>query len=61
MGFKALKSIIKAGKNVVDISFFPEDPFLLDDLAKQKGVTAIVDCGVARVLQISFSVITTKE
>ncbi len=23
MGFKALKSIIKAGKNVVDISFFP--------------------------------------
>jgi len=47
MGFKALKSIITAGKNVVDISFFPEDPFLLDDLAKQKGVTAIVDCGVA--------------
>jgi lysine 6-dehydrogenase len=47
MGFKALKSIIKAGKNVVDISFFPEDPFLLDELAKKKGVTAIVDCGVA--------------
>jgi saccharopine dehydrogenase-like NADP-dependent oxidoreductase len=47
MGFKSLKSIIKAGKNVVDISFFPEDPFLLDGLAKQKGVTAIVDCGVS--------------
>jgi lysine 6-dehydrogenase len=47
MGFKSLKSIIKAGKNVVDISFFPEDQFLLDKLAKQKGVTAIVDCGVA--------------
>ena len=47
MGFSALKSIIEAGKNVVDISFFPEDPFLLDDLAKEKGVTAIVDCGVA--------------
>ncbi|HSW53622.1 MAG TPA: saccharopine dehydrogenase C-terminal domain-containing protein [Ignavibacteriaceae bacterium] len=47
MGFKALKSIIKAGKKVVDISFFPEDQFLLDKLAKQKGVTAIVDCGVA--------------
>jgi saccharopine dehydrogenase-like NADP-dependent oxidoreductase len=31
----------------VDISFFPEDQFLLDKLAKQKGVTAIVDCGVA--------------
>jgi len=47
MGFKSLKSIIKAGKNVIDISFFPEDQFLLDKLAKQKGVTAIVDCGVA--------------
>ncbi|MBK9098837.1 MAG: saccharopine dehydrogenase NADP-binding domain-containing protein [bacterium] len=47
MGFKSLKSIIKAGKNVVDISFFPEDQFLLDKLAKQRGVTAIVDCGVA--------------
>ena len=47
MGFKSLKSIIKAGKNVVDISFFSEDQFLLDKLAKQKGVTAIVDCGVA--------------
>ena len=47
MGFNALKSIIEAGKNVVDISFFPEDPFLLDALAKEKGVTAVVDCGVS--------------
>lgn len=47
LGFKALKSIIEAKKNVVDISFFPEDPFLLDELAKQNSVTAIVDCGVS--------------
>ena len=47
MGFNALKSIIDAGKNVVDISFFSEDPFLLDHFAKQIGVTAIVDCGVS--------------
>ncbi len=47
MGFQALESIIEAGKNVVDISFFPEDPFLLDGLAKQNSVTAIVDCGVS--------------
>jgi len=47
MGFKALRSIIEAGKNVVDISFFPEDPFLLNELAKEKNVTAIVDCGVS--------------
>jgi lysine 6-dehydrogenase len=47
MGFKALKSVISAGKNIVDVSFFPEDPFLLDELAKEKNVTAIVDCGVS--------------
>lgn len=46
LGFETLRSIIEAGKNVVDIAFFPEDPYLLDDLAKRKGVTAIVDCGV---------------
>jgi len=47
MGFKTLKTIIGAGKNVVDIAFFPEDAFLLDALAKKKNVTAVVDCGVA--------------
>jgi len=47
MGFKTLKSIIEEGKNVVDISFFPEDPFLLDGLAKENDVTAVVDCGVS--------------
>lgn len=47
MGFETLREIIEAGKNVVDISFFGEDPFLLDDLAKSKGVTAVIDCGVA--------------
>jgi len=46
MGFETLKSIIEAGKNVVDISFFPEDAFRLDELAKNNNVTAVVDCGV---------------
>lgn len=47
MGYKTLESILKAGKNVIDISFFPEDAFELGDLAQEMGVTAIVDCGVA--------------
>ncbi len=47
MGFQTLKTIIEEGKNVVDISFFDEDPFKLDELAKQNGITAVVDCGVA--------------
>jgi saccharopine dehydrogenase-like NADP-dependent oxidoreductase len=47
MGYKTLEAIIQAGKNVVDISFFPENALQLDQLAKRQGVTAIVDCGVA--------------
>jgi saccharopine dehydrogenase-like NADP-dependent oxidoreductase len=47
MGFQTLRAIIEAGRNVVDIAFYSEDPFDLDALAKEKGVTAIVDCGVA--------------
>ncbi len=47
MGFKMLKNVIEAGKNIVDISFFPEDPFELDNLAKDNNVTAVIDCGVS--------------
>jgi len=46
IAYKMLERVIRAGKNIVDISYFPEDPFGLDDLAKAKGVTAVVDCGV---------------
>jgi lysine 6-dehydrogenase len=47
LGFQTLRAIIEAKKDVIDIAFFPEDAFLLDELAKKQGVTAIVDCGVA--------------
>jgi lysine 6-dehydrogenase len=47
MGFDTLKAVINCGKNVADISFFPEDALQLDALAKEKNVTAIVDTGVA--------------
>ncbi|MDO9274106.1 MAG: saccharopine dehydrogenase C-terminal domain-containing protein [Lutibacter sp.] len=47
LGFETLKAIIEAEKNVIDISFFPENSLDLFELAKQKKVTAIVDCGVA--------------
>ena len=46
MGFETLRTIIESKINVVDIAFFGEDPFELDELAKKNGVTAIVDCGV---------------
>ena len=46
VGYKMLERVIRAGKNIVDISYFMEDPFGLDELAKAMGVTAVVDCGV---------------
>jgi saccharopine dehydrogenase-like NADP-dependent oxidoreductase len=42
-----MKDVIEAGINIVDISFYPEDPFNLNKLAKDMGVIAVMDCGVA--------------
>jgi saccharopine dehydrogenase-like NADP-dependent oxidoreductase len=47
MGFETIKAVIKAGKNIVDISFHPEDSLELDSLAKEVGVTVMTDIGVA--------------
>jgi lysine 6-dehydrogenase len=47
LGFHVLKTVIGCGKNIVDISFFNEDPFALEELAKEENVTVVVDCGVA--------------
>lgn len=47
LGFETLRTIIEAEMNVIDISFFPENSLALDALAKEKNITAIVDCGVA--------------
>ncbi len=47
LGFKTLRWCIEAGKDVVDIAFYPEDPFDLSELAKEKNVRVICDMGVA--------------
>ncbi len=47
IGFQTLETIIDQSRNVVDISFFEQDAFLLDELAMERGVIAIVDCGIA--------------
>ncbi len=46
MGFETAKAIIYAGKNCACIAFYEEDPFELDQLAKENNVTMIMDCGV---------------
>jgi saccharopine dehydrogenase-like NADP-dependent oxidoreductase len=47
MGFEMLRNVIKTGTDIVDISFFPENPLGLNQLALDNNVTAIVDCGVS--------------
>jgi len=47
MGLATLRTVIEAGVDVVDISFFEEDPFQLQELAVERGVTAVMDCGIA--------------
>jgi len=47
LGFQTLRCIIEVKKDVVDISFFPENALELNELAQKHAVTAVVDCGVA--------------
>lgn len=47
MGYGMIRTLAPEKIDIVDISFFPEDPFTLDELAKQHGITVITDCGVA--------------
>jgi len=47
IGFETVRTVIEAGRNLVDISFMPQNPLELDGLAREHGVTAVVDCGVA--------------
>jgi saccharopine dehydrogenase-like NADP-dependent oxidoreductase len=46
-GMQTLQAVIDAGKAYVDISFMPENAWDLDPLARERGVCAVVDCGVA--------------
>ena len=47
LGFQTLKTILECKKNVVDISFSPENLSQLSDVAIENNVTAIYDAGVA--------------
>jgi|Deesub1362B_J571_1020462.scaffolds.fasta_scaffold07369_1 saccharopine dehydrogenase-like NADP-dependent oxidoreductase len=47
LGYRVLENLLKMGCSVVDISFFPEDPWPLDPLARKHGCFALIDAGVA--------------
>lgn len=47
LGLQTIKTVIENKKDLVDISFLPEDVMFLDQKAKENNVTVIMDCGVA--------------
>ncbi|HEY3158864.1 MAG TPA: saccharopine dehydrogenase C-terminal domain-containing protein [Vicinamibacterales bacterium] len=47
LGRQSLSVVIAARRPMVDISFMAEDPLALDARARENGVAAVVDCGVA--------------
>jgi len=61
LGFMALKAIIESGKDCCDISFMPEDPCTLHELAVKRNVMAVIDCGVAPGMSNMLVGYATKE
>lgn len=47
MGYATVQTCLEAERDVVDISFFPEDALGLDALAQEKGAICLVDFGIA--------------
>jgi saccharopine dehydrogenase-like NADP-dependent oxidoreductase len=47
LGYQTVEQVLRAGRPMVDISFFPESAFGLAELAQQAGVPCLFDCGVA--------------
>lgn len=47
LGFRILKKALDLGRDLVDVSFMPEDPLPLNDEARRRGVRVVVDAGFA--------------
>lgn len=47
IGYEITKNVAFLGKNIVDISFFPEDPCDLIEIAKERNSIVAIDCGLA--------------
>ena len=47
IAYKGIVNILQMGKNVIDISFYPGDPWSLGELAEKNGVLYMPDAGVA--------------
>jgi len=47
LGFNVMKACVEKKRNLIDLSFMAEDPFVFQEAAVEAGVTIIPDCGVA--------------
>jgi saccharopine dehydrogenase-like NADP-dependent oxidoreductase len=47
MGLETMRRVLQCKKDIIDISFFGEDPFVLDDLARKNDLVAVMDIGIA--------------
>jgi saccharopine dehydrogenase-like NADP-dependent oxidoreductase len=47
LGYSLIEACIKAGKNLVDVSYMAENPLALNAKAERKGITVVPDCGLA--------------
>jgi saccharopine dehydrogenase-like NADP-dependent oxidoreductase len=45
IGFETLRQVIEEKKNVVNLSFFPEEASRLDEFAKKQNITAVMSQG----------------
>ena len=61
IGLQTVKASIESGCNIVDISFMSEDARVLDGLARQHGVTAVTDAGVAPGLSNMMAVFAASQ
>jgi lysine 6-dehydrogenase len=61
LGFSMLRAVIEAGRPVADISFSGEDPLQLEALARERGATAVVDCGISPGLSNFFIGRATRD
>lgn len=61
LGFAMLRTVVEAGKPIADISFSPEDPLQLEAVARERGSTAVVDCGVSPGLSNFFIGRATRD
>lgn len=47
IGYRLVKTCVDVGKNLVDVSYMPENPLTLNDEAARQNATIIPSCGLA--------------